>query len=93
VHRPAINLPGAADIVLSEELVQDAIAYLDGRIRRTPVEFSPALSAIVGAPIWLKLEFLQITGSFKLRGVLFRMARLTRRREIMARLSPMWRKS
>jgi threonine dehydratase len=67
----------ARDVVLSEDLVQDAIAYLNGRIRRTPVEFSPALTAIVGAPIWLKLEFLQITGSFKLRGVLFRMARLT----------------
>jgi threonine dehydratase len=65
--------------MLSEALVQQAIAFLNGRIRRTPVELSPPLSAIVGVPIWLKLEFLQITGSFKLRGVLFRMARLTDR--------------
>lgn len=63
--------------MLSEGLVQEAIAFLRGRIRRTPVELSPALSAIVGVPVWLKLEFLQITGSFKLRGALFKMARLT----------------
>jgi hypothetical protein len=36
----------ARDVVLSGDLVQDAIAYLNGRIRRTPVEFSPALTAI-----------------------------------------------
>jgi threonine dehydratase len=63
--------------MLSEGLVQEAIAFLRGRIRRTPMELSPALSAIVGVPVWLKLEFLQITGSFKLRGALFKMARLT----------------
>jgi threonine dehydratase len=58
--------------------VQEAVAFLNGRIRRTPVEFSPALSAIVGVPIWLKLEFLQITGSFKLRGALFRLSKLSK---------------
>jgi threonine dehydratase len=47
------------------------------RIRRTPVEFSPALSAWVGVPVWLKLEFLQLTGSFKLRGALFRLSKLS----------------
>ena len=65
--------------VLSEDLVREAVAFLSGRIRRTPVEFSPALSAIVGVPVWLKLEFLQITGSFKLRGALFRLSRLSER--------------
>jgi threonine dehydratase len=63
--------------MLSEALVQEAITFLRGRIRHTPVELSSALSAIVGVPVWLKLEFLQTTGSFKLRGALFRMARLT----------------
>ena len=65
--------------MLSEDLVREAVAFLSGRIRRTPVEFSPALSAIVGVPVWLKLEFLQITGSFKLRGALFRLSRLSER--------------
>lgn len=37
-------------------------------ILRTPVEYSPYLSKICEAEVWLKLEHLQITGSFKLRG-------------------------
>jgi threonine dehydratase len=37
-------------------------------IRRTPLVASASLSRAAGAPIHLKLEHLQITGSFKLRG-------------------------
>lgn len=44
---------------------QDRIA---GRIRRTPLALSPSLSASCGAPVHLKLESHQPTGSFKLRG-------------------------
>jgi threonine dehydratase len=62
---------------LTTELVREAAAFLNGRIRRTPVEFSPGLSQILGAPVWLKLESLQLTGSFKIRGALFRISRLT----------------
>ena len=64
-------------MMLTEGLVEEAIAFLSGRIRRTPVEFSPALSAMAGVPVWLKLEFLQLTGSFKLRGALFRLSKLS----------------
>lgn len=39
-----------------------------GRIRRTPLAVSDSLSRAAGAPMHLKLEHLQITGSFKLRG-------------------------
>jgi threonine dehydratase len=39
-----------------------------GRIRRTPLAVSDSLSRAAGAPVHLKLEHLQITGSFKLRG-------------------------
>jgi threonine dehydratase len=39
-----------------------------GRIRRTPLVVSDSLSRIAGAPVHLKLEHQQITGSFKLRG-------------------------
>jgi len=63
--------------MLTEALIHEARTFLSGRIRRTPVELSPQLSAIVGVPVWLKLEFLQTTGSFKLRGALFRMSKLT----------------
>lgn len=58
---------------LSSELIRDAAAFLEGRIRRTPVEFSPDLSERLGVDVWLKLENLQTTGSFKLRGALYAM--------------------
>lgn len=45
-------------------------------VRRTPVELSPALSAHTGGEIWLKCEFIQETGSFKLRGALNRLLTL-----------------
>lgn len=41
---------------------------LAGVARRTPLERSEALSEVVGAEVWLKLEGLQRTGSFKVRG-------------------------
>ncbi len=37
-------------------------------IRQTPLEHSPFFSEQTGANVWLKLENLQITGSFKARG-------------------------
>lgn len=37
-------------------------------VRRTPLLRSPRLDALAGGPVWLKLENLQITGSFKARG-------------------------
>jgi threonine dehydratase len=64
-------------VPLTDSLIQEAIAFLTPRIRRTPMELSPALSKLAGVPVWMKLEFLQRTGSFKLRGAWFRMSRLT----------------
>jgi threonine dehydratase len=60
-----------------DSLITEAAAFLEGRIRRTPVEFSRGLSQILGVPVWLKLESMQLTGSFKIRGALFRISRLT----------------
>lgn len=48
--------------------VAAATARIAGRVRTTPVEASPALAGDTGAKVWLKLENLQLTGSFKLRG-------------------------
>lgn len=62
---------------LTAELIAEAAVFLNGRIRRTPVEFSPELSQTLGVPVWLKLESMQLTGSFKIRGALFRLSRLT----------------
>ena len=50
---------------------------IGARIRRTPLALSDSLTGAVGAPVHLKLEHLQVTGSFKLRGALNAIARLS----------------
>lgn len=58
-------------------LVLEARKALEGRIRWTPLEPSPRLSEIAGAPVSLKLESMQTTGSFKIRGAFFMLERLS----------------
>ena len=48
-----------------------------GQIRRTPLVPSPSLSELAGTNVRLKLETLQETGSFKLRGATNALAALT----------------
>src|SRR5688500_8703065 len=48
-----------------------------GRIHRTPLFRTETLSRRLGASLHLKAEFLQKTGSFKVRGVLNKIRRLT----------------
>jgi threonine dehydratase len=50
-----------ADIALAANRIKP-------HIRETPLEYSSWLSEETNANVWLKLENLQITGSFKLRG-------------------------
>jgi threonine dehydratase len=56
---------------IAEEVKQEVLAA-EGRIRahirETPVEYSPYLSRLGNCDVYLKLENIQITGSFKLRG-------------------------
>ncbi len=62
------------------EITDDAIARAReaGRdeVRRTPVLMSRTAAAVSGAPLALKAENLQRTGSFKLRGALAKLAAL-----------------
>ena len=60
------------------ELIQEAAEFLRGKIRRTPCEYSNVLSDLLGVPIWLKLESMQLTGSFKIRGAMFAISKLDR---------------
>ena len=53
--------------------VLKAYKFLHGKVRHTPTEYSPKLSEIAGAPIYIKWENQQIRGSFKLRGALYKM--------------------
>jgi len=48
--------------------VQAAALRIAPYVRRTPLLRSPKLDALAGAPVWLKAESLQVTGSFKARG-------------------------
>src|SRR5690625_5682905 len=65
-----MNTVGLADIQNAAQILQDVIAP-------TPIEHSRALSEMWGAPVHLKCENLQHTGSFKLRGAYVRLARLS----------------
>ncbi|MEU6057398.1 threonine ammonia-lyase [Streptomyces sp. NPDC047097] len=56
--------------------VRGAQKMLAGVARTTPLEGSRHLSALVGAPVHLKCENLQRTGSFKLRGAYVRISGL-----------------
>lgn len=48
--------------------IQAAAEALSGVAHETPLDRSVTFSGMVGAPVYLKLENLQKTGSFKLRG-------------------------
>jgi threonine dehydratase len=56
---------------------EDAAAALRGVVSHTPLEESQHLSEVLGVPVHLKLENLQRTGSFKIRGATYRLSRLT----------------
>ena len=51
-----------------QSLCHEAAGRISPHVRHTPVEYSHALSEVSGAEVYLKLENLQATGSFKLRG-------------------------
>ena len=53
--------------------IQDAAARVQPYVRRTPTERSEPLGEITGRDLSLKLENLQLTGAFKIRGALSRL--------------------
>jgi threonine dehydratase len=67
INRSSISL---ADVVAARERVR-------GSIYCSPCPHSQMLSALTGQQVYLKLENLQMTGSFKERGALNRIALLT----------------
>jgi threonine dehydratase len=48
--------------------IQSAQTRISGRVKRTPLVTSEALSSRLGCPVYLKLEMFQKTGAFKVRG-------------------------
>ncbi|MDT7920269.1 MAG: threonine/serine dehydratase [Meiothermus sp.] len=57
--------------------IQQAHTRLRPHVRETPLDYAPALSQISGAAVYLKLENLQHTGSFKVRGALNKLLSLS----------------
>jgi threonine dehydratase len=59
--------------LISIDEIQKAAASLKNSILRTPLVHSPSLSRIFGGEIFLKLENLQKTGAFKIRGATYKL--------------------
>ena len=64
----AMELSSRSTLRVGVEDVRAAAARIRPVVRRTPLERSEALTARAGREVWLKLEALQRTGAFKLRG-------------------------
>jgi threonine dehydratase len=62
---------------LDPALVRAASTRLAPLAHETPLRHSPALSALVGGDVWLKLEHEQTGGSFKVRGAINVLATLS----------------
>ena len=62
-------------MTLPEQIIE-AERRIRPHIRETPLEYSHALSKMIGSEVYLKLENLQVTGSFKARGSLNKIAGL-----------------
>src|SRR5690606_10507332 len=74
-------------IAVTLDDIRAAAASLQGHIIDSPCVRSRTLSEICGADIWLKLENVQYTASFKERGALIRLLALDdeeRRRGVIA---------
>lgn len=56
---------------------EEAARGLESVISHTPTMPSRALSDVLGSPVVLKMENLQRTGSFKIRGAAYRLSQLT----------------
>lgn len=55
--------------------IQQASELVKEKVIHTPLIYSPALSRMFGGDIYLKLENLQKTGSFKIRGATYKLIR------------------
>jgi threonine dehydratase len=73
-QQPAAQQPARAAITMAD--VRAAAARIEGRIIRTPTLRCDAVNRATGADVALKLDTLQVTGSFKERGAANRLALL-----------------
>ncbi len=70
-------MPDPAGVPVRLEEIERARTVIASGIRRTPLVEAPRFPGLPDVPVYLKLENLQRTGSFKLRGALNRIAQLS----------------
>ena len=58
--------------MVSMDKIQEAERLISGKILKTPLVYSPTFSRMFSCNIYLKLENLQKTGSFKIRGATYK---------------------
>jgi threonine dehydratase len=63
---------------VTPELIDAAHDYLRTILLPTPCELSPSISEALGREVWLKLELMLPTRSFKVRGALFKAETMSR---------------
>ncbi len=70
--------------------IRDAARQLENQVVRTPTLPSLALSELIGVDIVLKLENLQVTGSFKSRGAFIKLSGLSdgQKKPVLSRRPP-----
>src|ERR671915_2096905 len=64
------RMPNIEDIVNAQKLLR-------GTVRKTPIQTSRTFSGLAETNLFLKLECLQVTGSFKVRGAFVKISRLS----------------
>ena len=64
-------------LAITADDVRDAARVIEGQVLRTPCTPSKVLSKLTGAEIWLKFENFQFTASFKERGAVNKLSRLS----------------
>ena len=76
------KIPTIDDIFKARDLFDDSI-------RKTPLQRSDTFSKLIGTNVFLKLESLQMTGSFKVRGAYVKLNTLAdenRKKGVIARI-------
>ncbi len=70
--------------MITLQQIQAAATVIQPHIHRTPLIPSNSLSTMTGAEVWLKLENLQKTGSFKVRGAFNKLSQVAGERVVAA---------
>ena len=68
---------GTAPMNPTYDDIQKANSMKNEKIRKTPLVYSPTFSMLTGSKIYLKSEFQQKTGAFKIRGAYYKIQTLT----------------